>query len=70
LQLNCLVNFVRIPSVPPHIDYFGLVFVEVYRQGYRGASGNMPWREGKEARSVRRKPTIQRKLGFKLIRIP
>ncbi len=48
LQLKCPVNFVRIPSVPPHIDYFGLCFCISFRQGYRGASGNVPQREGKE----------------------
>ncbi len=46
LQLKCLVNFVRIPSVPPHIAYFGLCFCKNFRQGYRGAAGILYTLEG------------------------
>ncbi len=64
------MNFVRIPSVPPHIDNFGLCFVEIFRQGYRGAKGMYLRGKVRKKRSVREKPTNRRKLGFKLIRIP
>jgi hypothetical protein len=71
LQLKCLVNFVRIPSGPPHIDYFGLCFCGKIFYGGTGELVGVYLRgEARKRRSVREKPTIRRKLGFKLIRIP
>ncbi len=67
-----VVNFVRIPSVPPHIDYCGLVFVEIFGKGTGELAGMYLRGRVRKRRSVREKPTIRRKLklGFKLIRIP
>ncbi len=61
------MSLVRIPSVPPHIDYFGFVSVEFLGKGTGELVGM--YRSGKvrRRRNVKEKPTIRSKLGFDLV---
>jgi hypothetical protein len=64
------VDFVRIPSVPPILIILDFVVVEIFGKGSGELVGMYLGGKVRKRKSVREKPTIRHKLGFKLIRIP